>query len=474
MSHSILLVNNKSDSARLILSMLAKRGLQGFIANSECRALDYLEKNKCGMVFIEDDTESGLRLIKKIINHYPELPVVMIAENTESTQMAAINAVTAIKIGCSDYLMKPLKAEQIEKLLKPFAKDKNNNGPDYVGYGFKSATQYPRIVGASAAFRQTLQIAKKVASTSIPVLLSGESGTGKEVISYFIHHSSKRTDGPYIKVNCASLNESLLESELFGHEKGAFTGAVNQRKGRFEMAHGGTLLLDEITETPLSFQAKLLRVLEQQDFERVGGNENIKVNVRIISTTNRNLLEEVKRGRFREDLYYRLSGLRVIVPSLRQRTEDLPGLVWHFVNLYAKQAGRVINKLDPKMMNMFAKYDWPGNIRQLRNVVLTSLVLGEGDRLELADVAWLFDEIEPISQQQRDFFNTTANLKKNDNSDISIGGIPLSDIEKQAILETLDQTEGNQTKAAKILGISDRTLRDKVKKYKKEKQLQTI
>jgi DNA-binding NtrC family response regulator len=232
------------------------------------------------------------------------------------------------------------------------------------------------------------------------------------------------------------------------------------------MAHGGTLLLDEITETPIKFQAKLLRVLEQQDFERVGGNNSIRVDVRIISTTNKDLLQEVAQGRFRQDLYYRLCGVRLMIPPLRQRPEDLPDLVWHFVNLYARQAQRNITELDPAMMDIFAKYHWPGNIRQLRNVVLTSLILGTGQRLSLADVSWLFDELQPLPQEH----NLSVDNEKTSVS--GLVGLPLQQVERQAILDTLQHTSGNQTKAAKILGISDRTLREKVRRYRQKECMQ--
>jgi two-component system response regulator HydG len=321
-------------------------------------------------------------------------------------------------------------------------------------------------VGKSLKLARTVELAKKIAPTSAPVLISGESGTGKELISFLIHHHSKRVLGPYVRVNCAALSDSLLESELFGHEKGAFTGAYTQRKGRFEMAHGGTLLLDEVTETPMKFQAKLLRVLEQQDFERVGGNDNIKIDVRIISTTNKDLLQEVADGRFRQDLYYRLSGVRLVVPPLRQRSEDMVDLVWHFVNLYAPQTGRHITKLDPVMMNIFAKYHWPGNVRQLRNVVMTSLILGTGTTLALADVSWLFDELQPLPQENKiSISDTKATVS-------SLVGMPLNQIEREIILNTLDHNGGNQAKAAKILGISDRTLRDKIRLYRQQGALQ--
>jgi transcriptional regulator with PAS, ATPase and Fis domain len=317
-----------------------------------------------------------------------------------------------------------------------------------------------RIVGRTPSLVQTVNLARRIAPTSAPVLISGESGTGKELIAYLIHQKSRRSQGPYTRINCAALSESLLESELFGHEKGAFTGAYTQRKGRFEMAHGGTLLLDEITETPVRFQAKLLRVLEQQDFERVGGNESVRVDVRIISTTNKDLLDEVRQDRFRADLYYRLSGTRLVLSPLRERKEDLSDLVWYFVNLYAREVQRHVTRLDETMMDIFAKYHWPGNVRQLRNVVRTSLILGIGPVLSLADVSWLFDELQPLEQPECRAAGAPFE------------GMPLEQIERQAILDTLRQTGGNRTKAAKVLGISDRTLRDKMHRYQREGCLQ--
>ena len=238
------------------------------------------------------------------------------------------------------------------------------------------------------------------------------------------------------------------------------------------MAHGGTLLLDEITETTIKFQAKLLRVLEQQDFERVGGNKNIRVDVRIISTTNKDLLQEVQQDRFRQDLYYRLNGLRLVVCPLRKRSEDLSDLVWYFVNLYAREAQRRITKLDPVMMNIFAKYHWPGNVRQLRNVVRTSLILGTGETLSLADVSWLFDELQPLPQEKgsdnNSSFGKHTPLSAGTDGKEELGGVPLEQVERRAILDTLRRTGGNQTKAAKVLGISDRTLRGKIHRYRQQ------
>jgi DNA-binding NtrC family response regulator len=240
------------------------------------------------------------------------------------------------------------------------------------------------------------------------------------------------------------------------------------------MADGGTLLLDEISETPLKFQAKLLRIIEQQDFERVGGNENIRVDVRIISTTNKNLLKEVQQGRFRQDLYYRLSSARLILAPLRERLEDVSELVWHFVNLYAKQTNRRITKLDPIMIELLSKYQWPGNIRQLRNVILTSLILGNGQTLSLADASWLFDELQPLPQEQTTNIKTiTKNHELINENAVDLSGVSLEHLERQAILDTLRKTQGNQRKAAEVLGISDRTLRGKIKRYRQEGCLQT-
>ncbi len=241
------------------------------------------------------------------------------------------------------------------------------------------------------------------------------------------------------------------------------------------MADGGTLLLDEITETPIHFQAKLLRVLEQQSFERVGGNENVSVDVRIISTTNKDLSKELAAGSLRRDLYYRLSGLRLVVPPLRERIEDLPDLVWHFVNLYAPQTGRRIKTIGPVMMEMLANYNWPGNIRQLRNVVITSLVLGVGETLSIADVSWLFDEIIPESvQKEAELAGQLEDLETIGRQNSSLAGLALDQVERQAILDTLRQTAGNRTKAAKILGISGRTLREKVRKYRQVGTLEPV
>jgi DNA-binding NtrC family response regulator len=479
----VLIVEDRPQSVRVLLEVLARRGIGARLTAGKRAAMESLGRHRYDLMFLSTqlgsapDESNGFALLQEVRLNAPEMPIVMLAEpaavtdtpehRPTSCEIAA--AVRAIQAGCRDFLLKPLRPETIQKLLGTLLPNHNLAMVAVAKEGDRSSH---KIVGHSPKLLQTIALADKIAPTSVPVLISGESGTGKELISLLVHQRSKRAMGPFVRVNCAALSETLLESELFGHEKGAFTGALAQRKGRFEMAHGGTLLLDEITETPPQFQAKLLRILEQQEFERVGGSENIKVNVRIISTTNRDLLHEVQIGRFRQDLYYRISTARVVIWPLRERQEDLPELVWHFVNLYAREAQRHIVRLDPAMMDIFAEYGWPGNVRQLRNVVLTSLILGVGPVLSLADVSWLFDELQPLPQHGAGCESRTANpdLKP----DMSLGGISLADLERRAILETLRQTSGNQTRAAKVLGISDRTLREKMRRYRQEEQLQPV
>ncbi len=473
---NVLLVSRTPGFVRPVLETLAQKAIRGIVVDGAGAVLDFLDKNDCRLVFIEEQQavngceatrkDDALGLVSKIKAACPELPVVMVADNEDNRTLAGRQmiekAVKAIHIGCCDFLTQPVGRDKLGKIIDEIIP---NRPVSTIASAEEGTSCIYKIVGKSPNLIQTVNLARKVAPTCVPVLISGESGTGKELISYLLHHNSRRAQGPFIKVNCAALSETLLESELFGHEKGAFTGAYAQRKGRFEAAHGGTLLLDEISETPLRFQAKLLRVLEQQDFQRVGSNENVKVDVRIISTTNKDLSQEVAEGNFRQDLYYRLCGVRLVAAPLRQRKEDLPDLCWHFVNLYAGQAHRRIKRLDPAMMELFGKYHWPGNIRQLRNVILTSMILGVGETLSLADVSWLFNELQPLPEivdaKQKQSFST---YQHNGN----LAGVPLAHLERQAILETLEQTNGNQTRAAKALGISDRTLRDKIKRYRQQ------
>jgi DNA-binding NtrC family response regulator len=471
---NVLIVDHSPDLPAVILRILAQRGIRGIVEENLASAAERIEKDDYQMVFVSADIDPSrsvfeqlkpcIGLLESIKSLRPEMPAVMVASidgKVNGNHQALLEAaVISIRAGFCELLARPVDTQKLESLLATYLP---NHDVSTLDAADEQVHHLYSIVGASPKLAQTIKLARRIAPTSAPVLISGESGTGKELISYMIHRHSNRAGGPYVRVNCAALSESLLESELFGHEKGAFTGAYAQRKGRFEMAHGGTLLLDEITETPPRFQAKLLRVLEQQDFERVGGNDNIKISVRIISTTNKDLKQQVAQDRFRADLFYRLSCARILVAPLRERTQDLNDLTWHFVNLYAPEVNRKITQLDPAMMEIFRKYHWPGNVRQLRNVVRTSMILGTGPVLSLADVSWLFDELQPRPQYsiaQSDGVSTPQAGP--------LAGVPLAQIEKRAIIDTLRQTQGNRTKAAKVLGISDRTLRCKIKKYRQQ------
>jgi len=436
---NVLVADDEPRVTRMLLAVLAQRGLRGRVARDGAEAVHQIDTKSWGMIFtdLRMPTADGFAVLRHARASLPEVPVVMI------TGYGSVEtAVQAMRAGCNDFVVKPLTPERVEELLDRYL-------PNHPVAKVWKASEEPigadPIIGSSRALRRTFETVRRAAPTGAPMLIEGESGTGKELIARLAHKLSARAEGPFIRVNCAALSETLLESELFGHERGAFTGAHMQRKGRFERAHGGTLLFDEITETTPRFQAELLRVLEQQDFERLGGTEPIRVNVRVVSTTNRDLARDVREGRFRADLYYRLGGIRVALPSLRERLEDIPALVWHFVNLYAREARRHIRELDEGMLEGFRSHRWPGNVRELRNVVRTALILGDGETLGLAEGQMLDGDCAAPGD-----------------------GVDLASLERREILATLERAGGNRRRAAALLGITDRTLRTKLKRYREE------
>jgi len=441
---NVLVADDEPRVTRLVLAVLAQRGLAGRVARDGAEALRQIDTKTWGMIFtdLRMPDADGFAVLRHARANLPEVPVVMIT-GYGSVELA----VEAMQAGCNDFVMKPLTPERVEGLLDLYLP---NHRVPRVWEASEEPLEADPIVGTSRALRRTFEMVRRAAPTAAPMLIEGESGTGKELIARLAHKLSARAGGPFIRVNCASLSETLLESELFGHERGAFTGAHMRRKGRFERAHGGTLLLDEITETTPRFQAELLRVLEQQDFERLGGTEAIQVNVRVISTTNRDLGREVGEGRFRADLYYRLGGIRVTLPPLRERPEDIPALVWHFVNLYSREARRHVRELDEGMIERFRSYAWPGNVRELRNVVRTALILGEGETLGLVN-------------GQMEGRETAAAGERG----VRVGA-DLASAERELILATLERVEGNRRRAAALLGITDRTLRTKLKQYEEK------
>ena len=446
-----LLISDSQLLTRVALEICATTAINARVLNSTEQAMQLIPHEDYALLLLASNgsDDSILQKLKYLLKN-TKLPVLLLSE-TENTR----NAITSLKAGAIDYLVMPKERDLLISYLFEAKQPKSNNNELN-----KQPKQNKQFIATSPAISQTLETAEKIAPTTAPVMIIGKSGAGKELIAETIHNCSFRSNMPFIKVNCAALSDSLLESELFGHEKGAFTGALTTHTGRFERANGGTILLDEITETGPRFQAHLLRVLEQQCFERVGGLNTISVDIRIISTTNKSILEEIKNGKFREDLYYRLSGIKLHVPPLKERHEDIEPLIWHFIKMYAHENARAVTAIDGDFLSVCLSCDWPGNVRQLRNVIRTALALGDGTILSFENSSWLRDEL---------ITNDNTIIDKN-----ILAGRLMVNIEQQAILETLRHTEGNQSKAAKLLGISNRTLRDKVKRYRENESLESI
>ena len=388
----------------------------------------------------------GIEALEKIKEISPDIPIIMM------TAYASVDtAVQAMRSGAYDYLTKPLDIDELKilvaKALRHHQLEKENI---FLKEQLGSRFDFSNIIGRSRTMKELLETVAMVAPSEATVLILGESGTGKELIANAIHQNSPRSSYPFIKVNCAALPETLLESELFGHEKGAFTGAVSRRQGRFHLAHKGSILLDEIAEMSMATQSKILRVLQEREFEPIGSSETFKVDTRIITATNKNLEEEVRANRFREDLYYRINVVNLTVPSLRDRREDIPLLVDFFLKRYAKKNHRNLKGFTPKAMDLLMRYDWPGNIRELENVVERSVIMMRGDFITPDEFPGVLKSLDPEYEQ------ISAEM---------LSGKSLKEMEKAMIMRTLQETDGNRTHAAEILGISRRTLQLKLKEY---------
>jgi DNA-binding NtrC family response regulator len=394
----------------------------------------------------------GLGLLRRVIAQHPQTVCVLL-----TAYGSVETAVDAMKQGAYDFLTKPVNLDHLDMLVARALKSRDlEKKVATLESQLNEKYGMENIVGESDAMKQVFEIIQQTAPTQASVLIQGPSGTGKELVAQAIHRLSTRAKGPFVAVHCAALSASLLESELFGHEKGAFTGATVQRKGRFEMADGGTLFLDEISEIDLSIQVKLLRVLEERTFERVGGEEMIETDIRVIAATNRNLRESVAQGKFREDLYFRLNVVDVTLPSLAERTGDIPLLAGRFLKEYCEKNGKRIEGMTPDAMNLLAAYAWPGNVRELRNTVEKMVVLSRSERLSARDVP--------------------ANIREA----VKGGGAPfagrapvltsgsLAETERRKIMAVLEKNGGQKTLAAKELGISRRTLHRKLREYREE------
>ena len=391
--------------------------------------------------------KSGLDVLRKARAAEQASDVVIISGHADVP-----TAVSAIKGGGFDCLLKPISLEQVEMLVARIKEHRRLVEQNrYLKAELAGGGDASQIIGESPAMRSACRQAVHVAATDATVLLQGESGTGKELVSRLIHTSSARAGGPFIRLNCAALSDSILESELFGHEKGAFTGAYAAKPGRFELADGGTLLLDEITETSRKLQAKLLRVIEQREFERVGGTRTLRADMRVIATTNRDLRREVAEGRFREDLFYRLNVVPLVLPPLRDRPGDVELLMRHFVRRFARRLGKPCPKVAPDALARLVRYPWPGNVRELENLVQRLVIMGADGVIGLDDLPDYLAGAGRLAPGGEDVLGPT-----------------LEDAERQLILKALKLTGGNRTRAAERLDISTRTIRNKLKKYAAE------
>ena len=407
--------------------------------------LDLVAKGDIDLVItdLRMDGISGEEVVKRVTTETPGIPVIVL------TGHGSIDAaVEAMKSGAYDFLTKPLNLDQLNLVVKRALENRELSlQHKLLKEEIESSACLEQMIGRSAEMQKVFSMIKKVAPAKASVLITGESGVGKELVANAIHNLSGRKDKAFIKVHCAALSESLLESELFGHEKGAYTGADSMQKGRFELAHGGTIFLDEIGEINQNVQIKILRVLQEKTFERVGGEKSISVDVRIVAATNKNLEEEVKAGRFREDLYYRLNVVHLKVPSLKERKDDLPLLIDSFIKKFAAENEKEIIGIDSKAKAALLKYDWPGNIRQLQNCIESSVVMSNGKQIKLEDL--------PLSVSE--YTGQEA---------ISIPmGISLEDAEKIIIMQNLSANKGNKSKTADILGIGRKTLHRKLNEY---------
>lgn len=445
----ILVVEDGQSQREMLRDFLIKEGHTVAEAENGDRAVQSVAKNHFDMILLDYKMPGmdGMRVLKEVKRINPEIDVVIItAYGTIET------AVEAMKAGAIDYITKPVEFEELLILVDRVSERRTlirENELMRQELGAKGITT-DRIIYRSREMEDLINMSGRVAQSRATVLILGESGTGKELLARLIHHLSPRSAKPIVAVNCGALSESLLESELFGHEKGAFTGAAARRIGRFEEADGGTLFLDEIGEVSLPVQVKLLRFLQEREFQRVGGNQTFYADVRIIAATNQDLETKIREGKFREDLYYRLNVVVISVPPLRERKEDIPPLIDHFLKKYASENGKNITGVTREARDLLIKYDYPGNVRELENIVERGVVISRGAVLSVEDLPFTEETVYSADAGKKE----TGMLRGS-----------IEDLERRLILEAMEEAGDHQTKAAELLGISERMLRYKLKKY---------
>ena len=483
-ARAILVVDDDRDMLSLLDDLLSGEGYKVVKAKTGAEALAAIAKSRPDLVMIDVllPDEDGLTLLAQIKREHPELEVIVMTAFGGSS-----SAIKAMRVGAYDYVTKPFETDDLlATLARVFEKADMAQEVNALRLELgKQSAQRERIVGSSRPMLEIYKLIGKVAGSDASILVSGESGTGKELVAEAIHKASARNPHPLIKVSCAALPETLLETELFGHEKGSFTGAMTMRKGRFEIADKGTIFLDEIGEMTLGTQTKLLRILQEHEFERIGSNTPIKVDIRVIAATNRDLAEEVDRNRFREDLYYRLNVIHIHMPPLRERKEDIPALVEHFLAKYRWSADAIPTTITEEALERLVAYDWPGNVRELENAVERAVVLSRGQPITVEQLP--FDSMkaprgngrkaarDAAAEDSGELEPAAASGKAGGANGTGMGaenGEPggpfkkrVSALEKRLILEALERAGGNRTRAAEELGIYRRLLYAKMREY---------
>lgn len=442
-NYNILIVDDEDNVSSLLCKILKKEKYNVFSACDGIEAIDILEEQNIDIVItdIRMPRLSGIELLKRIKEIDSSIQVIMITAFGELQ-----TAIEALRIGAKDYITKPFDIEDVKKSVKQIVQRMENSREDLeISKEEKKSIENQMII-ESEAMKNIMKMIRQVADSKASVIFYGETGTGKELAAHAVHNYSDRAGRPFIKVNCAAIPEQLLESELFGYEKGAFTGAAMKKPGRFELADGGSIFLDEIGDIPPGVQAKLLRVLQEKEFEHLGGIKTIRVDVRIIAATNRNLKENVQNGKFREDLYYRLNVVPITMPSLRERPEDIPRLIEHFLYRSSVISGRKPKGISRAAIDKMTKYNWPGNIRELENAIERCVVITSNDEIQIEDL--------PPLIINNDKFDGMSTLNET-----------IDNTERDIIINTLRECSGNRTKASMVLGISRRSLHRKIAKY---------
>jgi two-component system response regulator HydG len=447
MKERILVVDDEQSHRTMLKAVLSKEGYDISEADDGNSAVKAVEDESFDLILmdIRMTDMDGIEAMGEIKKMSPSIPIIMM------TAYASVKtAVEALKSGAYDYLTKPLDIDELKILIKKALEHYRLQEENVIlKERLADRFDFSKIIGKSKRMRDLFENLSLIAPSDATILIYGESGTGKELVANAIHQNSPRAQKPFIKVSCAALPETLLESELFGHERGAFTGALARKAGRFQLADGGTLFLDEVNVMSSTTQVKLLRVLQEREFEPLGSTKTIHVDIRLITATNKELEVEVKEGRFREDLFYRLNVVPIHLPPLRDRKEDIPLLADHFFKLFQEKNKKSIQGILPKTLDTLMRYDWPGNIRELENVMERAILLCRGEYLSPQDLPPPFQE-EQIGEQPI----------------VSIPpGMTLEALEKEAIIQTLEETGGNRTQTAQILGISRKTLQNKLKEY---------